>query len=128
LLLNSYLKWNGFIIFKVGGKPIQWHRDIFIVICIRRVIIIAKKQRMKICDINITNLTFHDLIMEIIQNLFTYNSCVSRIDIVHWKHIWHMGLLEDAKSMWHLFIHRFVFHVSTCLSVSNMFSMHDAHV
>jgi hypothetical protein len=79
-------------------------------ICIRKIIITTKKQRMKRCDINITNLAFHDLIMEIMQNLFIYNLYVSCIDIMHWKHIWHTDLLKDAKSVWHLFIHRFILH------------------
>jgi hypothetical protein len=60
---------------------------------------------MKRCDVNITNLTCHDLLMEIMQILFIYNMYVSCIDILHWKHIWHMNLLEDVQSMWHLFIH-----------------------
>jgi hypothetical protein len=51
------------------------------------------------------------------QNLFTYNSYILRIDIVHWKHIWNTELLEDVKSMWHLFIHRFVLHLLTRLSL-----------
>jgi hypothetical protein len=30
--------------------------------------------------------------MEIMQNLFIRNSYVLHINIVHWKHIWHMNL------------------------------------
>jgi hypothetical protein len=40
-----------------------------------------------LCTIIITNLTFHDLVMKILQNLY-----ISHINIVHWKHIWHMDL------------------------------------
>jgi hypothetical protein len=37
----------------------------------------------------ITNLTFHYLIMEIMQNSFIHNSYVSHTDIMHYKHSWH---------------------------------------
>jgi hypothetical protein len=40
----------------------------------------------------ITNLTFSDLVMEIVQNSFIHNLYILRIDIVYWKHIWHMSL------------------------------------
>jgi hypothetical protein len=40
----------------------------------------------------ITNLTFNDLIMKIVQNSFIHNLYILRFDIVHWKHIWHMSL------------------------------------
>ncbi len=41
------------------------------------------------CIIVTLNLTSHDLIIKIVQNLFIHNSYVLCIDIVHWKHIWH---------------------------------------
>jgi hypothetical protein len=34
-------------------------------------------------------LASHNIIMEIMQNLFIHNLYVSYTDIVHWKHIWH---------------------------------------
>ncbi len=37
---------------------------------------------------------------------------------MRWKHIWHMILLKDAKSIWHLFMHRFVFHPFSFLSLN----------
>jgi len=73
----------------------------------------------------ITNLTSHEIIMEIVQNSFNRNSYVSHTNIMHWKHIWNMDLLEDAKFVWHLFIHKFVLHLLTHLSLSNVFSTHD---
>jgi hypothetical protein len=27
-----------------------------------------------------------------VQNLFIFNSYVSHIDIMHWKHVWHIDL------------------------------------
>lgn len=39
--------------------------------------------------LHITNLTSHDLEMEIMQNSFIYNSYILQINIVHWKCIWH---------------------------------------
>jgi hypothetical protein len=45
----------------------------------------------------VTNLTSHDLVMEFMQNLFIHNLYISHINIVHWKHVWDMNLLEDAK-------------------------------
>jgi hypothetical protein len=60
--------------------------------------------------LNITNLTSHDLVMEIVQNSFNRNSYISHTNIVHWKHIWNTNLLEDVKFVGHLFIHRFVLH------------------
>jgi hypothetical protein len=39
----------------------------------------------------ITNLTSHNLVMEIVQNLFIHISYISHTDIMHWKHIWHMN-------------------------------------
>jgi hypothetical protein len=65
----------------------------------------------------ITNLASHSLVMKIMQNSFIHNSYVSHINIMHWKHIWDMDLLEDAKSMWHSPIHRFVHHLLTHLSM-----------
>jgi len=35
----------------------------------------------------ITNLTCHNLVLEIVQNLFIHNSYISRTNIMHWKHI-----------------------------------------
>jgi hypothetical protein len=46
---------------------------------------------------NITNLASHDLVMEIVQNSFICNFYIPYINIVHWKHIWHMDLSKDAK-------------------------------
>jgi hypothetical protein len=66
---------------------------------------------------HITNLTSHDLVMEIVKNSFIHNLYISRINIMHWKHIWHMNLLEDENFVWHLFTHRFIFHSSTHLSI-----------
>jgi hypothetical protein len=40
----------------------------------------------------IINLTFHDLVMKIVQNSFIHNLYISYTDIVHWKHIWHIDL------------------------------------
>jgi hypothetical protein len=40
----------------------------------------------------IINLTFNDLVMEIMQNSFIHNLYILCIDIMHWKHIWHMNL------------------------------------
>jgi hypothetical protein len=37
--------------------------------------------------------------MEFVQNLFIHNLYISHINIVHWKHIWDMNLLEDEKSV-----------------------------
>jgi hypothetical protein len=68
----------------------------------------------------ITNLASQVLIMEIVQNLFIHNSYVSHIDIVHWKHIWHTDLSKNVKFVWHLFIHRFVLHLLTHLSMCQM--------
>jgi hypothetical protein len=65
----------------------------------------------------ITNLAFHDFIVEIMQNSFNHNLYISRTNIVYWKRIWDMDLLKDTKSVWHLFIHRFIFRPSTHLSV-----------
>ncbi len=68
----------------------------------------------------ITNLTSHDLILEIMQNSFIHNLYVSHINIMHWKHIWNMNLLEDAKSMWHSFIRN--------LYISRINIMHWKHI
>jgi len=76
----------------------------------------------------ITNLAFHDLVTKIVQNLFFCILYVSHINIMHWKHIWHTNLLEDAKFMWHLFIHRFILRSQHIYCVLNMFSTHDIHV
>jgi hypothetical protein len=65
----------------------------------------------------IANLTSHDLVMEIVQNSLNHNSYISHTNIVHWKHIWDMSLLEDVKFMWHSFIHRFILHSSIHLSM-----------
>jgi hypothetical protein len=35
--------------------------------------------------------------MEIVQNSLICNSYISHIDIMHWKHIWHMDLKENVK-------------------------------
>jgi hypothetical protein len=75
-------------------------------------------------ELNITNFTSHDLIMEIIQNSFNHNSYISHINTMHWKHIWNMDLLENVKFVWHLFIHRFVFHLLTHLSICQMCFQH----
>jgi hypothetical protein len=40
----------------------------------------------------ITNLTSHNLVMKIMQNPFIHNSYISHIDIMHWKHIFHIDL------------------------------------
>jgi hypothetical protein len=47
--------------------------------------------------------------MEILQNSFIYNTYISHIDIVHWKHIWHMV-------------------INTFIRVSNVLSMYDIHM
>jgi hypothetical protein len=36
-----------------------------------------------------TNLTSHDLVMEIVQNSFIHILYVLHTNIMHWKHIWH---------------------------------------
>jgi hypothetical protein len=77
----------------------------------------------------ITTLTSHDLIMEIMQNLFIHDLYVSHINIMHWKHISHIDLQEDVKFVWHSFIHRFVLQPSTSfIHVLNVFSMYDIHI
>ncbi len=40
----------------------------------------------------ITNLESHDLVMKIMKNSFIHNSYISHVDIVHWKHIFHIDL------------------------------------
>jgi len=71
----------------------------------------------------IINLASHDLVMKIVQILFNWNLCISHIKIMYWKHIWNTNLLEDAKFVWHLFIYRFVLHLSTHLSsVTHVFN------
>jgi hypothetical protein len=49
-----------------------------------------KSISMALREYYITNLISHDLIMEIVQKNFIHNSYVLHINIVHWKHIWHM--------------------------------------
>ncbi len=63
-------------------------------------------------------------IIEIMQKLFIYNSYISSTNIVHYKHIWHTNLWEDVELMCHLFIHWFVFHLSTHLSMCQMCFQH----
>jgi hypothetical protein len=48
--------------------------------------------------------------MEIVQKLFIHKLYILHTNIVHWKHICDMDLLEDEKFMWHSFIYRFVLH------------------
>jgi len=45
----------------------------------------------------IANLTSHNLVMEIMQNSFIHNSYVSCINIVDWKHVWHMGFIGRCE-------------------------------
>jgi hypothetical protein len=54
----------------------------------------------------ITNLTFHDLVMKIMQILFIDNLYISCTDIVHWKHIWHI-FIRRCK-IYVTFIHSFI--------------------
>jgi hypothetical protein len=49
--------------------------------------------------------------------MFNHNSYVLHINIVYWKQIWKIDLLEDAKFVWHSFIHKFILHSSTHLSM-----------
>jgi hypothetical protein len=51
-----------------------------------------------------------------------HNLYLSHINIVNWKHIWNKDFLEDAKSMWHSFIHRFVFPSSNLSCVKRIFN------
>jgi hypothetical protein len=74
--------------------------------------------------LNIINLTSHDLIIEIVQNSFNYNSYVSCINILYWKRIWNIDWLEDVKFVWHLFIHKFLLHLTTHLFVYQWCSQH----
>ncbi len=64
---------------------------------------------------NITNLTSHDLILKIMQNLFIHDLYISCIDIMHWKHIWHIfvGICEICAT----FIHSFIFYSLTHLYI-----------
>ncbi len=70
----------------------------------------------------ITNLTSHDLVMEIVLNSFIHNSYVSCIDIVHWKHIWYINLCNNVKFVWHSFIHKFVLHLLIYSCVKHVFN------
>jgi hypothetical protein len=68
-------------------------------------------------SILIIKLTFHDLIMEIVQNSFIHNWYIS---CTIWKHIWNKSFFKDTKFVWHSFIHRFILHSSTHLFVCQM--------
>ncbi len=72
---------------------------------------------------HITNLASHDLVMEIVQNSFIHNLYVSSINIVHWKHIWHK-FIGRCKIHVTLFVHRFVLHPLTHLSMCQMCFQH----
>ncbi len=47
----------------------------------------------------------------------SHENRVKFVHFMHWKHIWHMDLSKDVKFMWHLFIHKFILHMSTHLSM-----------
>ncbi len=50
------------------------------------------------------NLTSHNLIMKIVQNSFNHKLYVSHINIVHWKHIWVMDILDIRSFIGSYFI------------------------
>jgi len=71
---------------------------------------------------DITNLASHNLIMEIMQNLFICDSYISCTTIMHWKHIWHTDLHEDEKFVHDIhsfigsyFIHQHIYPCFKCV-------------
>jgi hypothetical protein len=77
---------------------------------------------------NITNITFHDLIIKIVQNLFIHNSYISHIDIT----ITNTFDTQIYKKMGNSYnIYSFIgstSFVNIFICVSNVFSMYDTHV
>jgi hypothetical protein len=47
----------------------------------------------------ITNLTFNKLIMKIMWSLFIHSLYIWHMNIMHWKHIWHIDKCVDRWNM-----------------------------